>query len=42
MIYTKRKNLHRYFGISDAMNPFFTKLATAFPGATTLVDEAIA
>ena len=30
------------FGINDAMNPFFTKLATAFPGATTLVDEAIA
>ena len=30
------------FGVNDAMNPFFTKLATAFPGATTLVDEAIA
>ena len=30
------------FGINDAMNPFFTKLATAHPGATTLVDEAIA
>ena len=30
------------FGINDAMNPFFTKLANAYPGATTLVDEAIA
>ena len=30
------------FGINDAMSPFFAKLATAHPGATTLVDEAIA
>lgn len=30
------------FGINDAMNPFFTKLAEIHTGATTLVDEAIA
>lgn len=30
------------FGINDAMNPFFAKLAEVHTGATTLVDEAIA
>ena len=29
------------FGIGDAMNPFFTNLATAYPQAATLVDEPV-
>ena len=29
------------FGIGDAMNPFFQKLATAHPQAKTLVDEPV-
>lgn len=30
------------FGIGDAMNPFFQKLATAHPQAKTLLDESVA
>lgn len=30
------------YGINDAMTPFCTKLATAYPAVTTLYDEAIA